>query len=150
MQSYMLLSMNVCVLVSAGWVACGWELGSRAPNSHPRATHPARRVPFFQERTPNLKLFGGKPLKTMFATPLQKKLDPSRHQDPKSSNQPQTPGPGTHLAGGPQSLLDWTPQQKRSEAPVIRHDNRSSNRCHHHTRCHTQVGRASLAWLTQD
>ena len=27
-----------------------------APSSHPHATHPARRVPFFQERTPNLSL----------------------------------------------------------------------------------------------
>ena len=26
----------------------------RAPSSDPHATHPARRVPFFQERTPNL------------------------------------------------------------------------------------------------
>ena len=30
----------------------------RAPSSHVRATHPARRVPFFQERTPNLTVWG--------------------------------------------------------------------------------------------
>ena len=30
-----------------------------APSSDPRATHPARSVPFFQERTPNLPI-GGK------------------------------------------------------------------------------------------
>ena len=28
------------------------------PSSNPRATHPARRVPFFQERTPNLTVWG--------------------------------------------------------------------------------------------
>ena len=28
------------------------------PSSDPRATHPARRVPFFQERTPNLIVWG--------------------------------------------------------------------------------------------
>ena len=31
---------------------------ARGPSSDPRATHPARRVPFFQERTPNLTVWG--------------------------------------------------------------------------------------------
>ena len=32
--------------------------GPRAPSSNPRTTHPAQRVPFFQERTPNLTVSG--------------------------------------------------------------------------------------------
>ena len=39
--------------------------GPAGPNSDLRATHPARRVPFFQERTPNLTGWG-----------LYSKLDP--------------------------------------------------------------------------
>ena len=34
--------------------------GLRAPSSHPRANHPARRVPFFQEKPPNLAVWGQK------------------------------------------------------------------------------------------
>ena len=30
----------------------------RTHHGHPRATHPARRVPFFQERTPTLTVWG--------------------------------------------------------------------------------------------
>ena len=37
---------------------CESDPAPRAPSSDPRATHPARRVPFFQERTPNLTVWG--------------------------------------------------------------------------------------------
>ena len=46
--------------------------GATDTSSDPRATHPARHVPFFQERTPNLALWGKK-CKELAAT-IQRRL----------------------------------------------------------------------------
>ena len=40
------------------------QSGPRAPSSDPRATHIARHIPFFQERTPNLTAWGITPAQT--------------------------------------------------------------------------------------